>query len=194
MSHPSTGGWLEVHASKYSIRPSASRTSYCQLEIDTDITGVQAHEPVGDWLKMAPIRVLSFDIECAGRKGVFPKPEIDPVIQIANVVSLQGSLDEPIIRNVFTLNTCAPIVGAQVISNATEEEMLMKWVEFFVHVSRGSCWMMRFTRGLATHVAAYVDVSHSHPSLSLSSVIPTSSPATTSATSISPTCWIVPRR
>ena len=131
----SLGGWLEVHAGKYSMRRSSSKISYCQLELDTELSGVTAHEPVGAWLKMAPIRVLSFDIECAGRKGVFPKPEVDPVIQIANVVSLQGSLDEPIIRNVFTLNTCAPIVGAQVISNQTEEEMLMKWVEFFVSVS-----------------------------------------------------------
>lgn len=35
------------------------------------------------------------------------------VIQIANTVTLQGS-DIPIIRNVFTLDTCLPIVGAQV--------------------------------------------------------------------------------
>ena len=34
-------------------------------------------------------RILSFDIECAGRKGVFPEPEKDPVIQIANMVIKQ---------------------------------------------------------------------------------------------------------
>ncbi len=36
--------------------------------------------------QIAPLRILSFDIECAGRKGVFPEPEKDPVIQIANMV------------------------------------------------------------------------------------------------------------
>jgi hypothetical protein len=35
--------------------------------------------------QIAPFRILSFDIECAGRKGIFPEPEHDPVIQIANV-------------------------------------------------------------------------------------------------------------
>jgi DNA polymerase family B, exonuclease domain len=30
------------------------------------------------------------DIECAGRKGVFPEAEHDPVIQIANLVTRQG--------------------------------------------------------------------------------------------------------
>lgn len=31
---------------------------------------------------MAPFRILSFDIECAGRKGLFPEPTHDPVIQV----------------------------------------------------------------------------------------------------------------
>lgn len=31
---------------------------------------------------MAPFRILSFDIECAGRKGHFPEPSHDPVIQV----------------------------------------------------------------------------------------------------------------
>ena len=39
--------------------------------------------------KIAPARILSFDIECAGRKGVFPEPQHDPVIQIANMVMYQ---------------------------------------------------------------------------------------------------------
>jgi DNA polymerase delta subunit 1 len=61
--------------------------------------------------------------------GIFPDAQFDPVIQIANTITLQGS-DQPIIRNVFTLNTCLPIVGAQVISCKTEDELLLKWKEF----------------------------------------------------------------
>ena len=41
---------------------------------------------------MAPVRILSFDIECAGRKGIFPEANIDPVIQIANMVTCQGTI------------------------------------------------------------------------------------------------------
>lgn len=49
-----------------------------------------SHPPDGEWSKMAPLRILSFDIECAGRKGIFPEPDKDPVIQIASVVKVQG--------------------------------------------------------------------------------------------------------
>lgn len=51
-----------------------------------------SHAPEGDWQKIAPLRILSFDIECAGRKGIFPEAEHDPVIQIANMVTRQGSI------------------------------------------------------------------------------------------------------
>ena len=54
---------------------------------------------------------------------MFPEPEKDPVIQIANMVINQGDKD-PFIRNVFTLNTCAPIVGSHVKSYKKEAEML----------------------------------------------------------------------
>ena len=45
----------------------------------------------GEWQAIAPLRILSFDIECAGRKGHFPEANMDPVIQIANIVSVQGA-------------------------------------------------------------------------------------------------------
>ena len=41
-----------------------------------------SHAPEGEFSKMAPFRILSFDIECAGRKGHFPEPTKDPVIQV----------------------------------------------------------------------------------------------------------------
>ena len=55
--------------------------------------------------------------------GIFPEAEKDPVIQIANMVIRQGDSD-PFIRNVFTLNTCAPVVGSQVLSFPREQDML----------------------------------------------------------------------
>ena len=41
-----------------------------------------SHAAEGEFSKMAPFRILSFDIECAGRKGHFPEPTHDPVIQV----------------------------------------------------------------------------------------------------------------
>ena len=48
--------------------------------------------PEGEWSRIAPLRILSFDIECAGRKGIFPEATHDPIIQIANMVTRQGLL------------------------------------------------------------------------------------------------------
>lgn len=99
------------------------------MEIDITYTDIISRKAEGEWSKMAPIRVLSFDIECQGRKGHFPEAEKDPVIQIANVVSVYGET-VPIVKNVFTLKGCLPIVGAQVISSDKESDMLMKWQSF----------------------------------------------------------------
>ncbi len=123
--------WVELPAGKYSVRESAAQTSRCTMEVDVFFNNLVSHPCSGIWSAIAPLRILSFDIECQGRKGHFPDATIDPVIQIANTVTLQGS-DIPIIRNVFTLNSCLPIVGAQVISSATEDELLMRWRAFVV--------------------------------------------------------------
>ena len=56
---------------------------------------------------------------------------MDPVIQISNVVQLQGA-KEPIVKNVFTLRGCLPIVGAQIIPSDTEAGLLLKWRDFVV--------------------------------------------------------------
>lgn len=59
-----------------------------------------------------------------------PRPAVqDPVIQIANVVTLQGS-KSAIVRNVFTLGTCTPIAGAQVLPHEKEEDLLDRWAAF----------------------------------------------------------------
>lgn len=55
--------------------------------------------------------------------GIFPEPNTDPVIQIANMVIRQGE-PEPFLRNIFTLDTCAPIVGSKVLSFEKEHVML----------------------------------------------------------------------
>lgn len=65
----------------------------------------------------------------------------DPVIQIANVVKVQGS-DDVVAKNVFTLGGCTPIVGAHVISNATEDELLWEV---------GSCVFARSCAAVTTY-------------------------------------------
>lgn len=50
----------------------------------------------GEWSRIAPLRVLSFDIECAGRKGHFPEASQDPVIQVGRGGGLEGKRKEKV--------------------------------------------------------------------------------------------------
>lgn len=64
-------------------------------------------------------------------QGVFPEASQDSVIQIASMVTVLGQ-DTPIVRNIMTLNTCAPILGAEVMSFPTEQEMFRNWVALLI--------------------------------------------------------------
>lgn len=61
--------------------------------------------------------------KCMWLQGHFPEAKKDPVIQIASMVTVQGD-SQPIVRNVMTLDTCAPIMGAEVMSFPTEQQLL----------------------------------------------------------------------
>ena len=147
-------GWLTLPKETYLVRPQNRKETHCQvrsrcgfvcslyhdcfltfcsfgfkIEVDISYDDVIAQKSEGEWNKIAPLRILSFDIECQGRKGHFPEAKQDPVIQIANCLTVYGN-DKPIVQNVFTLKGCLPIVGAQVISSDKEEDMLMKWRAF----------------------------------------------------------------
>ncbi|KAI9663443.1 MAG: DNA-directed DNA polymerase delta [Trizodia sp. TS-e1964] len=125
--------WVEVNPFKYTIVPERDRQSNCQIEAIAHYRDLIAHPAEGEWAKMAPLRILSFDIECAGRKGIFPEANQDPVIQIANFVTRYGE-PKSFIRNVFCLDTCSLIINTQVLEFDTEEKMLMAWRDFLEKV------------------------------------------------------------
>lgn len=125
--------WVEAPQSRYHIIPHEDRHSNCQIEAYIHYRDLIAHPNDGEWAKMAPLRILSFDIECAGRKGVFPEANQDPVIQIANVVTKYGE-SKPFVRNVFCQDTCSLIVNTQIFEFNQEEKMLMAWRDFLQKV------------------------------------------------------------
>lgn len=72
--------WIEVPAGKYHMRDRSHSNdsndpknpapiSRCQIELDVSWEDFISHAPEGEWSMVAPFRILSFDIECAGRKG-----------------------------------------------------------------------------------------------------------------------------
>jgi DNA polymerase delta subunit 1 len=125
--------WVEVPAGKYKLLNPRDQHSNCQIEAQIHYSDLIAHPSDGEWAKLAPLRILSFDIECAGRKGIFPEADVDPVIQIANVVTRYGE-SKPFVRNVFCMDTVSPIVATQILSFSNEGEMLMKWRDFLEEV------------------------------------------------------------
>ena len=66
-----------------------------------------------------------------GRKGHFPDAKLDPVIQIASVLTVQGE-SSPAVKNVMTLGTCSAIVGAEVMPFADERQLLRAWRDFII--------------------------------------------------------------
>ena len=45
------------------------QVSLCQYVVDVGRSDLLSHPAEGEWQRIVPLRVLSFDIECAGRKG-----------------------------------------------------------------------------------------------------------------------------
>lgn len=72
--------WIEIPAGKYHLRDKENSNqsdakrpplkTRSQIEIDVSCDHFISHSPEGEWSKVAPFRILSFDIECAGRKGI----------------------------------------------------------------------------------------------------------------------------
>ncbi|KAG9233014.1 DNA polymerase family B-domain-containing protein [Amylocarpus encephaloides] len=125
--------WIEVPPKAYKLLPQHERQSNCQIEAEVTYRDLITHKPLGEWAKMAPLRILSFDIECAGRKGIFPEPHMDPVIQIASIVTRYGE-KKPFVRNVFCLDTTSMIVNTQIFEFGNEAKMLSKWRDFLEEV------------------------------------------------------------
>jgi len=119
--------WITLPKGKWGPREKIETT--CSIECTIDYKDIIAHEPEEDWAKIAPLRILSYDIECAGRKGIFPEAEHDPVIQIAAMVQRQGD-SAPFIRVIFTLNSCGSIVGNKVLCFEKESQLLDGFAEF----------------------------------------------------------------
>jgi DNA polymerase delta subunit 1 len=122
--------WCELPANKYSLRLPERRATFCQYEADVHYLDLISHPCEGEWSTIAPVRILSVDIECCGRKGLFPDAKHDAVIQIASHVTVQGQ--GTLLKNIMTLDTCAPIVGAEVMSFTNERDLLMRWRDLLI--------------------------------------------------------------
>ena len=122
------GNWVGLPAGGYAHRE--KKQSMCQYEVGVRYDAeVVSHAPEGQYSKLAPFRILSVDIECAGRKAL-PRRRARPRDPDRHHGHLPGH-DKPAIRAIWTLDTCAPIVGSDVLSFSDERELLRSWGKFF---------------------------------------------------------------
>lgn len=122
------GGWCSVQG--FRRREPQNFVSSCQVEIDVNWENVRPVEII----KIAPVRILSFDIECFNPEGKgFPKAEQSPVIQIAVYLKEQGSSTR-LLHAVWCLNTCNDIAGAEVWSFEREVDLLLSFSQFIERV------------------------------------------------------------
>mmetsp|Transcript_37724 Transcript_37724/g.82885 ORF Transcript_37724/g.82885 Transcript_37724/m.82885 type:complete len:1030 (+) Transcript_37724:59-3148(+) len=118
------GGWVSLEGGD--TRPANRRAGTSQMEIDVHYESVRTVE----MLKIAPLRIFSFDIECYNQEGKgFPRANKNPVITIAVCLKEQGR-DEKLVHAVWTLKSCSEIAGAQVFAFETEDQMLLSFRTF----------------------------------------------------------------
>ena len=63
--------WVRMKGGNYTIRNAREKISRCQIEVDVDYSKVVPLPSEGEWSKIVPLRIMSFDIECVSKKG-FP--------------------------------------------------------------------------------------------------------------------------
>ena len=73
--------WIKVKKGNWLIRQEWKKETHCQIEFDVfNYNYVESLPCEGKYSKIAPLRILSFDIECSAEKGRFPTPKTDPAI------------------------------------------------------------------------------------------------------------------
>ncbi len=78
-------------------------------------------------------QILSVEIECAGRVGIFPDPQHDSITCITNVVKHQGS-DHSIVHKIFVCINFDSTDDQDVLKFSTEREMLLAWRSFVLEM------------------------------------------------------------
>lgn len=123
------GQWIKLSKGKYSHRGDNNRQSTSQIEVDTQWDYLEPMPFQGEFNDIAPLRILSFDIECTHRKGIFPEANQDAVVCISAEFETYGSTEPP--RGVrLMFKDSDPCEGVDVRWYDTEQQMLTQWSEF----------------------------------------------------------------
>lgn len=116
-------GWVRIE--KYTPIPKMCKETHCDIEISCNWKKVNPLEKDMN----APLRILSYDIECYSHDGEFPQAhrKEDPIIQIGSTYTYIGE-STPYRQHIVCLGETAPVENAIVESYKTEREMVKGWI------------------------------------------------------------------
>lgn len=98
--------------------------------ISTEVEFIEQLPFEGEYNKILPLKILSFDIECCSPTSGFPDAQKDPVIQIGNTVARFGKQDS--VKTIFCLNETSQIPDANVLWFEKEADLLVAWRKYFI--------------------------------------------------------------
>ena len=117
--------WIKINKSNAQFVP--NDFSKCKYEYEVDFNDIHPSHIN----KIGPLKVLSYDIECASDDNGFPQYSrpADKIIQIGNTIEVYGKGPEADINFIICLKNCQPIDNCEVINCKTEKELIIKWCE-----------------------------------------------------------------
>eukprot|EP00917_Polyrhabdina_sp_WS-2016_P024989 GHVP01053924.1.p1 GENE.GHVP01053924.1~~GHVP01053924.1.p1 ORF type:complete len:1002 (+),score=148.80 GHVP01053924.1:260-3007(+) len=123
--------WVTISGRKYEHTPYEETTCKHKISVSyEDMIVEDSHYRGGE---IAKLKILYFDIECSSPKNTFPDANRDPVIQIGNIIRVNGTNETK--KDLFVLGNCSPIPGVDIHSYKTEGEMLTAWRKYLVSSS-----------------------------------------------------------
>lgn len=121
ISEITPSGWLSIITNKTN-----APYSRCQINVSCTYKNVKPEIKV----KIAPLRIASFDIECMSIDGSFPNPKRngDQIIQIGTTFQTYGE-SKPFLRHILSLGDCDDIEGCVIECFDDEGDLLVAWTE-----------------------------------------------------------------
>jgi len=113
-------GW--VSSKSCNVLPKT--TTCCDINLTTKWIHL---DPIED-SSICKVKILAYDIECYSDDGSFPQPNKAQISMIGSTFSRYGESD-CYYKHIIVIGSCKPIEGAEVVSVATEEELLLTWTE-----------------------------------------------------------------
>lgn len=120
-------GWIKIKEGKYNTI-NLSRTDECYKVYWNDIKPFESNE-------IAPLKILSFDIECFNPDGVFPVATNinDKIIQIGS--SIQRHNCSTITKNVHVLRECDSVNDCEINTFKSESKLLKNWFNYIKSIN-----------------------------------------------------------